>query len=262
MAMSLSAVPSLSNSNSSDYCPSTKTSSDLLIGHQSLLEDDGTGVLVIPSSVSQIQNNNFVYTYTQPQTQTQAQTQTYNYNYTCLFHILNCHETFTNPEGWKTHVLSHFQGHEPPSTARCPFCLSTFPTTTPHTHVYTRAWDALLAHIDIAHYRHDHALSLANTRPDFELLRYLYNRRIISEEQLKAVQLGPGPGPGPGSGPRSERGSGSGNAGYHHHHHRGIDTRETEEPYWGSFSWRRERRAERGGRERERERERRRMGVV
>ena len=73
---------------------------------------------------------------------------------------------------------------------------------------------------------------------------------------------GPGPGPGPGSGPRSERGSGSGNAGYHHHHHRGIDTRETEEPYWGSFSWRRERRAERGGRERERERERRRMGVV
>lgn len=252
MAMSLSAVPSLSNSNSSDYSPSTKTSSDLLIG-QSLLEDDGTGVLVIPSSVSQ--NNNYVYTYTQTQAQIQTQTQTRYY--TCLFHVLNCHETFTNPEEWKTHVLSHFQGHEPPSTARCPFCLSTFPTATPHVYTYTRTWDALLAHIDIAHYRHDHALSLTNTRPDFELLRYLYNRRIIGEEQLKAVQLGPGP--GSGSGP--ERRRGSENAGYHHHH-RSIDRSETEEPYWGSFNWRRERRAERGGRERERERERRRMGVV
>ena len=87
MAMSLSAVPSLSNSNSSDYCPSTKTSSDLLIG-QSLLEDDGTGVLVIPSSVSQ--NNNYVYTYTQTQAQTQTQTQTRRHAHTSTFAVYMC----------------------------------------------------------------------------------------------------------------------------------------------------------------------------
>jgi hypothetical protein len=53
------------------------------------------------------------------------------------------------------------------------------------------AWDRMLDHVATEHYQHGH--TLAGSRPDFELMRYLYGRRIISDAQFKAMQLAPAP---------------------------------------------------------------------
>ncbi|OOQ86038.1 hypothetical protein PEBR_23619 [Penicillium brasilianum] len=141
--------------------------------------------------------------------------------YACLFHMLDCHDTFDDATQWRTHVLSHFRAHPPPRTARCPLCpdtefidqesdsdrssisspasqtdTSTFNTSPPSTEeVYSQdhpsAWDRLLNHVAADHYQHGQ--TLAGSRPDFELMRYLYGRRIISDAQFKAMQLAPAP---------------------------------------------------------------------
>lgn len=167
--------------------------------------------------------------------------------YTCLFHMLDCHESFADEQNWTTHVLSHFRTHPPPQTARCPLCPNTKfvdgdpnplsspvpspdekddePETVPelepsrasirrvdsgtdvrddgpYTGIdigigletelgYTgSAWRRLLDHVG-AHYRTGQ--TLAGSRADFELMRYLYGRRIISDAQFKAMQLAPAP---------------------------------------------------------------------
>lgn len=53
------------------------------------------------------------------------------------------------------------------------------------------AWDRMLDHVATDHFRHGH--TLAGSRPDFELMRYLYRLRIISDAQFKAMQLSPAP---------------------------------------------------------------------
>ncbi|KAJ5133185.1 hypothetical protein N7526_004550 [Penicillium atrosanguineum] len=45
--------------------------------------------------------------------------------YVCLFHMLDCHDSFDDESEWRTHVVSHFRTHPPPSTARCPLCPNT-----------------------------------------------------------------------------------------------------------------------------------------
>ncbi|KAJ5243297.1 uncharacterized protein N7469_001624 [Penicillium citrinum] len=188
--------------------------------------------------------------------------------YTCLFHMLDCHESFDDENHWNIHVLSHFRTHPPPRTARCPLCPNTNfvdgdsnpvplssisiseknqgrenspeyldgvmrrvdsgtdvredgPYTsieqpaTPNTLIEGpdgseseipgldirdsgsssgsgsgSAWRRLLDHVG-EHYRSGH--TLAGSRADFELMRYLYGRRIISDAQFKAMQLAPAP---------------------------------------------------------------------
>jgi hypothetical protein len=53
------------------------------------------------------------------------------------------------------------------------------------------AWNHLLTHVATAHYQHGH--TLAGSRPDFELMGYLYRLRVISDAQFKAMQLPPAP---------------------------------------------------------------------
>lgn len=177
--------------------------------------------------------------------------------YTCLFHMLDCHESFDDEINWTTHVLSHFRTHPPPQTARCPLCPNTKfvdgdpnPLSSPvpgpdeeggeeedkdedeaknikaspsprrtsirrvdsgtdvrpdgpytridheiepiftQSHYQSTAWPRLLNHV-AAHYRAGQ--TLAGSRADFELMRYLYGRRIISDAQFKAMQLAPAP---------------------------------------------------------------------
>jgi hypothetical protein len=158
--------------------------------------------------------------------------------YICIFHILNCHSTFADAREWKAHVLGHFRAHTPPSTARCPLCpderfvddLSPNPDNT-HAHSYThtapnaKAWDRMLDHVDIAHYRHGQ--TLAGSRPDFELMHYLYRMRIIGVEEFKVLQLPPAPtSPAYHSSQDSVR--------------RSIGS--ADEPFWAPYSRRREER--------------------
>ncbi|KAF7588692.1 hypothetical protein BBP40_005325 [Aspergillus hancockii] len=168
---SSTAVPSLS----SDAASAASSSSGLLsldtrwaeglAGH-GILEDDGTGALVVPAS--------------RPPRQ-------YHHTYICLFYVLDCHDTFVDVEQWKTHVLSHFRTHEPPRTARCPLCPGERFTDLPE----QKGWDRMLDHVDVAHYQRGQ--TLAGSRPDFELMQYLYRLRIISVDQFKVMQLPPPP---------------------------------------------------------------------
>ncbi|KAJ5175914.1 uncharacterized protein N7482_001791 [Penicillium canariense] len=142
--------------------------------------------------------------------------------YVCLFHMLDCHDAFDDAAQWRTHVLSHFRTHPPPRTARCPLCPDTefidkqedagaaSPTpietglnSAPHAPCTSQdqdqdpdpdqpsAWDRLLNHVAGEHYQHGQ--TLAGSRPDFELMRYLYGLRLISDAQFKAMQLAPAP---------------------------------------------------------------------
>ncbi|KAJ5666755.1 hypothetical protein N7462_011164 [Penicillium macrosclerotiorum] len=143
--------------------------------------------------------------------------------YVCLFHMLDCHDAFDDGADWRTHVLSHFRTHCTPRTARCPLCPDTVfaddtgnspapastsasPPTTPTLEPVQRepapdssfsadagpsAWDRMLDHVASAHYELGH--TLAGSRPDFELMRYLYALRLITDAQFKAMQLAPAP---------------------------------------------------------------------
>ncbi|KAA8650706.1 uncharacterized protein ATNIH1004_003394 [Aspergillus tanneri] len=164
----LTDVPSLSSNSASEVSPrslslDTRWASGIA-GHD-ILEDDGTGALVIPSH----------------------QTRLSQHVYICLFHVLDCHRTFDDFDEWRTHVYSHFRTHEPPPTARCPQCPEVrFSDTPDH-----KAWDLMLDHVALAHYQQGQ--SLAGSRPDFELMQYLYHLRIISVDQFKVMQLPPPP---------------------------------------------------------------------
>ncbi|XRM39112.1 hypothetical protein ABZX51_002486 [Aspergillus tubingensis] len=166
------AVPSLSNDTASTPASSSSASLDTrwasgLAGHE-ILEDDGTGALIVPAH-------------------TDHDHRTTPYTYICLFHLLDCHITFDNAEDWRIHVFSHFRTHEPPKTARCPLCPGERFTDTAE----SRAWDAMLDHVDVVHYQQGQ--TLAGSRPDFELMQYLYGLRIISVDQFKVMQLPPPP---------------------------------------------------------------------
>ncbi|KAL2847819.1 hypothetical protein BJY01DRAFT_234107 [Aspergillus pseudoustus] len=178
------AVPSLSTgSTSSDSTQSSFYLNTLwpsgIIG-SGILEEDGTGALVVPP-------NHGLQRPTHSPSPSPSPLAHQQQIYICLFHILDCHDTFEDTEEWRTHVLSHFRTHEPPNTARCPLCPAERFSGTPG----RRAWDLLLDHMDIVHYQQGQ--TLAGSRPDFELMRYLYNLRVISVDQFKAMQLAPQP---------------------------------------------------------------------
>ncbi|KAL3445151.1 hypothetical protein BJX65DRAFT_163927 [Aspergillus insuetus] len=178
------AVPSLSTgSTSSDSTPSSLYLDTLwpsgIIG-SGILEEDDTGALIVPP-------NHGLQRPAHSPSPSPSPLAHHQQIYICLFHILDCHDTFDDTEEWRTHVLSHFRTHEPPDTARCPLCPAERFSSTPH----QRAWDLLLDHMETSHYQQGQ--TLAGSRPDFELMRYLYNLRVISVDQFKAMQLAPQP---------------------------------------------------------------------
>ncbi|KAJ5505017.1 hypothetical protein N7463_007891 [Penicillium fimorum] len=135
--------------------------------------------------------------------------------YACLFHMLDCHESFDDGVEWRTHVFSHFRSHPTPPSARCPLCPNTKfvdgisdPVSSPvledaeSAHSIDgivrapltdspSAWERMLDHVDVDHYCIGQ--TLAGSRPDFELMRYLYGMRVITDAQFKAMQLPPAP---------------------------------------------------------------------
>ncbi|KAL4807411.1 hypothetical protein BDV18DRAFT_116831 [Aspergillus unguis] len=176
------AVPSLSTgSASSGSAPSSVSLHTMwasgILGSGTLEEDDAGALIIPPDHVLQRHIPSPVPSPAPPSSQQQL--------YICLFHILDCHETFSDSEEWKTHVLSHFRTHQPPDTARCPLC----PAERFISYPQQRAWDLMLEHVDVAHYQQGQ--TLAGSRPDFELMRYLYNLRVISVDQFKVMQMAP-----------------------------------------------------------------------
>ncbi|KAI9368597.1 hypothetical protein BJX61DRAFT_210481 [Aspergillus egyptiacus] len=182
---SRAAVPSLSNDSACSGSSPSSLSFDSIstsdIIRSGLLEEDSSGALVIPRNLA------LQHSIHSPARAPSPPLPRRQKIYICLFYILDCHDTFDDPEQWRTHVFSHFRMHEPPDRARCPLCPTERFTSTPD----KRAWDFLLEHVEIAHFHQGQ--TLAGSRPDFELMRYLYNLRVISVDQFKVMQLAPPP---------------------------------------------------------------------
>ncbi|KFY43055.1 hypothetical protein V495_04198 [Pseudogymnoascus sp. VKM F-4514 (FW-929)] len=94
----------------------------------------------------------------------------------CIFReILDCqHANFDDFDSWSEHIIDHFGPSGPPPYALCVFCDRSFTDDNPQT-----CWIEYLEHIS-EHIESD--VIWDTQRPDFGVLRYLRDRRIISEE--------------------------------------------------------------------------------
>lgn len=107
----------------------------------------------------------------------------------CPFQILDCEETFSSVREFKTHVFSHFRGHPLPTSAPCFLCLNRF-TQEPEDDD-ALAWNKMLSHMASDHFRQGQ--QLGTIRADFALMRWMYDRKIISDHYFKRTQIHPMP---------------------------------------------------------------------
>lgn len=107
----------------------------------------------------------------------------------CPFQILDCAETFSSVREFKIHVFSHFRGHPLPTTANCFLCESRF-TQEPEDDG-ALAWNKMLGHMAHDHFRQGQQWGVI--RADFVLMRWMYDRRIISDHYFKRTQIRPLP---------------------------------------------------------------------
>jgi hypothetical protein len=114
----------------------------------------------------------------------------------CPFQILDCEEAFNDVRQWKTHIFAHFRGHPCPKTAKCFLCERTFAQSV--VDQPERAWNEMLSHMAQVHFR-GIGQRLATVRTDFELMRWMYNRRIITPAEFRRTQMMPLPTMMPGS---------------------------------------------------------------
>jgi hypothetical protein len=108
----------------------------------------------------------------------------------CPLHILDCEESFNDVKLWKTHIFSHFRGLACPVTANCFLCERIF-TQTEYDHP-ARAWNEMLSHVAAIHFR-GLGEGLATVRTDFGLMRWMWNRRLITPAQFRRTQMIPMP---------------------------------------------------------------------
>ncbi|OBT85272.1 hypothetical protein VE02_06529 [Pseudogymnoascus sp. 03VT05] len=97
-------------------------------------------------------------------------------NLPCLFRYIipDCqHMNFDDSESWSEHVIEHFGPSGPPPHALCVFCNTSFKNDNAMT-----CWNEYLEHVK------DHFESGTNMelRPDFEVLEYLRDEGIITED--------------------------------------------------------------------------------
>ena len=103
----------------------------------------------------------------------------------CPFQILDCNDGFEDLRQFKTHVFSHFKGHNAPETAACFLCDLKFGQSA-EDHA-AKAWNAMLNHLAQDHFRQGQRLSTIRT--DFGLMRWMYTRKIIDNAEFKRTQM-------------------------------------------------------------------------
>ncbi|KAK8169920.1 hypothetical protein IWX90DRAFT_192809 [Phyllosticta citrichinensis] len=104
--------------------------------------------------------------------------------YDCAFSFLGCQYVAgpSDEKEWKEHVLSHFHSHGPPWAVKCPLCDWDFEDSDGR-----RAWDIRMNHV-AAHHRAGQRLRLNDPFwIDPNLLRYLWQKRIIDDEEYEAL---------------------------------------------------------------------------
>ena len=107
----------------------------------------------------------------------------------CPFQILDCAETFSSIREYKGHVFSHFRGHPLPTSATCFLCTEKFDQTLEDDPAL--AWNNMLGHMCHDHFRRGQ--EFGTIRADFALMRWMYDRKIISDLCFKRAQICPVP---------------------------------------------------------------------
>jgi hypothetical protein len=107
----------------------------------------------------------------------------------CPFQILDCEQVFAEVVPFKMHVFSHFRGHELPKVATCFLCDNKYVQRLEDDSAL--AWNNMLSHMVHEHFRKGQ--HLATVRTDFDLMRWMFSRRIISHAQFSRTQLTPVP---------------------------------------------------------------------
>lgn len=98
----------------------------------------------------------------------------------CPLHFLQCDRTFTNEGEWIEHSLTHFKDVGPPNSNECPFCdrhngRFTHP-------VAMKSWIARMKYVS---FHHRQGESVGTARPDFYLIHYLWENRLIDKVQYR-----------------------------------------------------------------------------
>jgi len=107
----------------------------------------------------------------------------------CPFQILDCVETFSSIREFKMHVHSHFRGRQLPTFATCFLCEEKFEQTPEDEPAL--AWNNMLGHMCNDHFRRGQ--EFGTMRADFALMRWMYDRKIISDHCFKRAQIRPVP---------------------------------------------------------------------
>ena len=113
----------------------------------------------------------------------------------CPFQVLDCQVVFADVVEFKSHFFSHFRGHHLPQYATCFLCGVAFfqpPERDP-----SLIWNNMLDHMIYDHFRAGE--DMAVIKADVALMRYMWNRGLVSHAQLKRSQLIPEPIRLPGS---------------------------------------------------------------
>ncbi|KAB2102197.1 hypothetical protein AG0111_0g9486 [Alternaria gaisen] len=104
--------------------------------------------------------------------------------YECSFWFLNCSYVSRDAEEWKTQCENHFCGEEPPRTVQCPLC-DEFQYT------FEDGWTACnhrMEHMESFHLNSGQILR--SSRPDFHLFEYLWQKRLIDDQDSKELKEG------------------------------------------------------------------------
>ena len=104
----------------------------------------------------------------------------------CYFWFLRCSYISYDQDEWGTHCLSHFRGEEPPKTVSCQLC-DYFQYTYTCDDGWT-SWNQLMEHVGFHHSLLGETLRAS--RPDFRLFQHLWQKRLISDQDLKELKGG------------------------------------------------------------------------
>ena len=158
-------VPSLTRGSSITSCESSTMLTETAIALQNgfVLESDD-GILTVPHSPDEP-----------------------GADLLCPFQILDCHEMFGSVREYKLHVFSHFRGHPLPTFAICFLCDKKFEQTPEDDSALS--WNNMLSHMAHAHFRLGQ--EEGTLRADFGLMRWMHDRKIISDHHFKRSQTCP-----------------------------------------------------------------------
>ena len=97
----------------------------------------------------------------------------------CPFQFNRCLLTFNNFHDWFDHSLTHFGRYDPPTKNKCCFCDRKFNAVDGMT-----SWNERMNEIAL-HHRLGH--KLAHAQPDFELFKYLWDKKLIDDAHYKSL---------------------------------------------------------------------------